>query len=234
MKKNIFLLITLFISKVNLAQNLSPINTDRPDQSDGTYVLPQYKFQIEDGIFSAENNFQNNLMLRFGITKSTEFRLLSDFCKTKNTKGFLPLGVSIKQRLINQNKLIPAITFVSYLRVGQFASKDFLSTENQIDFKFAFQNDLNDKFSLSYNLGTSTSLNHLNYTINLGYSPLDNLSFFGEYFSDLIKKELPSRNFDLGILCLLNEKLQIDIACGSSILLKQNEYYLTTGMSYRF
>jgi hypothetical protein len=109
-----------------------------------------------------------------------------------------------------------------------------LTTENPIDFKFAFQNDLNEKISLSYNLGTSTTLNHLNYTINLGYAPTEKLSLFGEYFSDLVKEEIPSRNFDLGILYLLNEKLQIDIAYGSSILSEQNENYLTSGMSYRF
>ena len=217
-----------------VAQNLSPINTDRPDQSDGTYVLPQNKFQIEEGIYSAENNFQNNLMLRFGISKSTEFRLLSDFCKTEDSRGLMPLGLSFKQRIVQQNKILPSITFVGYMRVGQLGSNDYLTTENPIDFKFAFQNDLNDKFSLCYNLGTSTTLNHLNYTINLGYAPTEKISLFGEYFSDLVKEEIPSRNFDLGILYLLNQNLQIDIAYGSSILSEQNENYLTTGMSYRF
>ena len=234
MKKYQIIFVFILISKFITAQNINPINTDRPDQSDGTYVLPQNNFQIEEGIYFAENNFQNNLMLRFGISKSTEFRFLSDYSKTEDSKGLMPLGLSFKQRIIEQNKWIPAITLVGYIRIGQLASNDYLNTENPIDYKFVFQNNLTDKLSLGYNVGTSTTLNHLNYTINLGYSPSYKISLFGEYFSDIVKEETPSENFDLGILYLLNQKLQIDMAYGNSIQLVKSESYLTAGISYRF
>lgn len=41
------------------------INTDRPDQSDGTYTVPRNVFQIENGLLFANGVALNNFMLRY-------------------------------------------------------------------------------------------------------------------------------------------------------------------------
>ena len=218
--------------QVVFAQN--PINTDRPDQSDGTYVLPQNNFQVEEGIQIAQSDFQNNLMLRYGVTKSTEARLLLDYAQMDGSNGIMPLGFSVKQRLLKSNKIIPAITLVGYIRTGKFASNDFKTSENLIDIKLAFQNDVSERLSLSYNIGTSTAFNNLNCTFNIGYSPTNKIATFLEYFSGFEKDQLPSNNLDAGILYLITDRLQLDVAFGSSIQLIKEDDFLTTGFSYRF
>ena len=51
MKYNAFLILTmLFTGFMTYAQNPSEIVTDRPDQTDGAYVLPKNYLQIENGV----------------------------------------------------------------------------------------------------------------------------------------------------------------------------------------
>ncbi len=173
MKSLLFLSVSILIVQIVFAQN--PINTDRPDQSDGTYVLPKNHFQLEEGIQIAKNSFQNNLMLRYGISKSTEARFLIDYAQMDLSKGIMPLGISVKQRILKQNNLVPAITLVGYLRPGKFASNDFKISENPIDIKLAFQNDVTDRISLSYNIGSSPTFKTMNCTFNFGYSPSEKI-----------------------------------------------------------
>lgn len=60
----------IFIPYLAYGQSAEPINTDRPDQSDGTYTLTAKTFQIETGLtFSqTENQFTD-------IIQSTMFSL---------------------------------------------------------------------------------------------------------------------------------------------------------------
>ena len=98
-----FFIVMLFIVTQSLAQEES-INTDRPDQSDGVYTLTKNKLQIEEGITTWEKYFVNNLMLRYGITRFTEIRLLADAGKVGDLKGLLPLTMSVKQKIMGQKK----------------------------------------------------------------------------------------------------------------------------------
>jgi len=105
------------------------INTDRPDQSDGVSTVAIGKFQIEEGITLAKNTAVNNLMIRYGITHSTEIRLLLDAGKEFENYGLQPITLSVKQRIIEQHKFTPAISFVGYLSYGQIATKDFQNND---------------------------------------------------------------------------------------------------------
>ncbi len=63
------------------------INTDRPDQTDGTYTIPTNTFQIENGVTLSKETIMNNFMLRYGAGKSTELRLGVDAGKEYGLKG---------------------------------------------------------------------------------------------------------------------------------------------------
>jgi hypothetical protein len=231
-KIKITLIFMLAVQQLS-AQITEPINTDRPDQSDGTYVLEKNYLQIENGITIANKTVTNNLMLRYGLTKSTEIRLLSDFGKFEGMKGFTPIGISIKQRLIENKGIVPAITLVGYLRNENIASKAFKSNSTTYNFLLAFQNDITDKLSVGYNIGTATGLKNISFTTSVGYGLSAKFTGFIEYFANFEKKETPSHNIDGGILYLINNRLQLDFAVGSSLIEKGN-YYFTTGVSYRF
>lgn len=232
MKNILTFLMILFCGKI-IAQNTQPINTDRPDQSDGTYVLPKNNLQIENGITIANKTFANNLMLRYGITKSTEIRLLADVGKFEDVTGLAPITISAKQRIIENNGILPAITLVGYLRYEKIASKLFQNNTISYNFLLAFQNDITDKFSVGYNLGSSTGLKNVSFTTSAAYSFTDKVTGFVEYFANFEKTQNPNHNIDGGILYLINNRLQLDAALGVSIT-EKNSNYLTTGLSYRF
>jgi hypothetical protein len=86
---------------------------------------------------------------------------------------------------------------------------------------------------LSYNIGTSSEINQFNCTFNVGYSHGPSTSFFLEYFSSFEKQLKPQHNIDGGVLYLLNHNFQIDLAFGSSIDFVKDDYFITTGLSYK-
>ena len=95
---------SLFVSANNAIAQVESINTDRPDQSDGIYTIPKNTFQLENGITITKQTVINNLMLRYGLTPSTEIRLLLNAGKEFKNKGLLPISLSFKQRIIEQKK----------------------------------------------------------------------------------------------------------------------------------
>ena len=63
MRKSLYALFLLLgINVWGQEQEIEPINTDRPDQNEGTYVLPKRTFQIEGGLQHSEGEFAPNLM----------------------------------------------------------------------------------------------------------------------------------------------------------------------------
>ena len=224
---------SLFVSANNAIAQVESINTDRPDQSDGIYTIPKNTFQLENGITIAKQTVINNLMLRYGLTPSTEIRLLLNVGKEFKNKGLLPISLSFKQRIIEQKKIIPAMTLVGYIAFEQLANKDFKGNKLPFEIKMAFENEINNKFSIGYNLGISNQLKNLNLSVAIGYNITDKISTFIEYFSTLSKNG-NEHNIDAGIMYVINPKLQVDIAYALPVYGLENKPFGTIGIAYSF
>ena len=224
---------SLFVSANNAIAQVESINTDRPDQSDGIYTIPKNTFQLENGITIAKQTVINNLMLRYGLTPSTEIRLLLNVGKEFKNKGLLPISLSFKQRIIEQKKIIPAMTLVGYIAFEQLANKDFKGNKLPFEIKMAFENEINNKFSIGYNLGISNQLKNLNLSVAIGYNITDKISTFIEYFSTLSKNG-NEHNIDAGIMYVINPKLQVDIAYALPVYGLENKPFGTIGIAYFF
>jgi hypothetical protein len=229
------------ICSASYCQKAEPINTDRPDQSDGTYTLTKKTFQLETGLLygkTGENYFAHTNMLRYGVSSSTEVRLLFTYGKRGGETGIVPPGISVKQHLVTQKKWIPEITAVGYIRLPFLATNNFKTKNPAATYLLAFQNDITDHFSIGYNLGTTfdgdNTYENWIVTTSLGYSATKKLSFFAEYFSSFAKITGPNNNIDVGALWLINTYFQIDIALGSTIGVQDKNQFVTTGISYRF
>lgn len=230
---HLLFIFSLFISANSAIAQVESINTDRPDQSDGVYTIPKNTFQLENGITIAKQTVINNLMLRYGLTPSTEIRLSLDAGKEFENKGLFPVSLSFKQRIIEQKEIIPAMTLVGYVAFEQLASKDFKGNKLPFEIKMAFENEINEKFSIGYNLGTSNQFKDLNLSSVLGYNITDKISTFIEYFSTLSKNG-NEHNIDTGIMYVINPKLQIDIAYAQPIYGLENKPFGTIGIAYSF
>jgi hypothetical protein len=223
----------LLTTSILFAEGKEPINTDRPDQGDGTYTLEANTFQFEEGIVVGENTVINNLLLRYGIADCTELRLGVDAGNIGGSSGIFPLTISAKQRIIEQDGVIPAITLVGYLAYEKLASSKFQGDGFPAEVKLAFQNEINSHFTLGYNIGTSTWLENLITTFGVGYSLVEDISIFVEYFSTFDKDDAPAHNLDFGGAYLLNNNLQVDIAAGHSLFDSGNRLFVTAGISVR-
>lgn len=231
--KIIFVLFLLFGVCINCMTQEITINTDRPDQSDGVSTVPIGRFQVEEGVTSAKNTTINNLMIRYGITHSTEIRLLLDAGKEFENYGLQPITLSVKQRIVEQYKFIPAISFVGYLSYGQIATKNLQNNVWNYQLKLAFENEITDRISLGCNIGTSSQFENLDLSAGLGYTITDKISSFIEYFST-INKIADEHNADLGVMYLVTPLFQVDLACGHSIFAKDDRFFIIFGASYLF
>lgn len=226
-----FLLLMFLISGLSCFGQSENINTDRPDQSDGVYTIPKNKMQIENGILLKKETVINNFMLRYGVTKTTEVRLLADIGKEDAIKGIKPLTLSVKQRIINEQGLIPAITFVGYVSFPKIATRDFQSTQIPFELKLVFDNPINDRLSVFYNVGVLDEFNEMSLSSGLAYALADKISTFVEYFSSL-RADKKEHNLDAGILYLINSHFQVDLSFGRSIFDKECRFFTTSGVSY--
>lgn len=244
----IFIYLMLLLPIITCGQNIEPINTDRPDQSDGAYILPKKNFQLETGInfFQSAGQFTDiiqSTLLRYGISKTSEVRLLVNegFIKEENTAernfGLYPVALSAKHGLCKEKKMRPAITAVAYIKLP-VATKQYRLNRFASTLLLAFQNDFTDKLGLGYNLGiTRNGTDDINYYMaTASFSAVLNsrLSLFGEYFSQFNRVGTPAHNINGGFQYLLHPRLQLDIAAGTSLFDKGETVFETFGVSYRF
>ena len=154
MRKTVFAGILLICSYGLSAQNM--INTDRPDQSDGTHIVEKNLIQLETGLqFSkfdeATSGFDNVTLIRFGVTRRFEVRLLNQYSVVNDidrTSGFRPLTISFKNQLCDQKGLLPKITLVSYFHLPITLSPAFQGDHLGYTFTLAGRHDLTPKMKI--------------------------------------------------------------------------------------
>lgn len=215
----------IFIGGTIQAQDF--ISTDRPDQSEGVFVLPRKQLQLETGITFSKNSLTNSTMLRYGIGKNTELRLENGL-QTLGKFSTDAIVLSAKQKIFESDNHLPSITGIGYLSYTPNAEHPFST-----DAVLAFQQEISPKFSMDWNIGIKERFQSFIWTTILNYSPKDELNFFAEYFADF-GNNAPHHSIDLGIMYIINPNFQIDFAVGQSIFATDGEPFATAGVSYRF
>ncbi|GIZ14059.1 transporter [Capnocytophaga catalasegens] len=226
--KRIFLLIIFIFFKIQ-GQELGVINTDRPDQSEGTYILPKKILQIEEGLIFNKENITNDLMFRYGILQHTELRLETLFSKYKHIIELDGVVLSAKQRITNGKELLPAITLVGYANYSIYPERKL-----SVEIVSSFEYELINKLSFVGNFGLINQFNTYLITSELNYTPINSLNLFVEYFANFSKEANPDHNIDIGVMYLLTDTWQIDICLGHSIYNSENKFFLSTGFSHQF
>lgn len=224
--KPIFILTGILVGFFCFAQE--EISTDRPDQTEGVSIVPKYHFQMEMGYTFQKTNELTQL-LRFGLFENTEIRVETPFA-IENGFRLLPVSFSLKQRIIDQKKYIPAISVLGIAEFKSLADGEFQEGGADYYVKFLFENELNDKFSLGYNFGTQ-NFEYLMVTAALGYDITNQFGAFVEYFSS--PQEELTHNFDVGLTYVFFDNLQLDCAYGRAFEINDNEFF-TIGASYLF
>jgi len=222
--------IILILFSLTFSNNFGQISTDRPDQTEGTYVLRNGDFQIESGwTFNSDGGSLNNL-LRIGTFKGIELRFSTNLISGhEDMTGLFPsldnLEFGAKFKILDKKETLTKISFLSHLSVSTEYSDNSGGLLNRI----LVSHELSESFELAYNLGYSKYFEQDNgllvYSLVIAKS-FGNLGAFVEIFGDSYS------NWDLGITYLIKENLQADISYGQGI---NNELsYLSIGAAWNF
>ncbi len=223
----------LLFSNVNFGQNEDAIEADRPDQTEGTSIIPKGSFQFSDGFLVGDKTIQNDFILRYGLFNKTELRTSVSFGSYDSKFLLQPIMLTLKQKLLEADKIIPSISLLATATFEKLGSKDLQTNKIPLELIIAFNHDINDKYFIAYNLGTTSWFKDLVFTFETGAQFGDKTSVFLEYYAQYFNNEKPDQNVDAGITYLINPRLQIDLALGRSLILEKS-LFLTTGFSYQF
>lgn len=246
MKTSISFLLLLF-SLVGYTQNIEPIQADRPDQTETPAIVPIGMFQVETGFTFQKNDKKSTLfslpttLWKYGVNENFELRLITEFISEENniskSNGFNPIYVGFKVKLTNEKGIIPKTSFISHISLPNVASSKYKTDFYAPEFRFVMQHTLNEKLSLSYNLGAEwdgfTPEPTFIYTLTTGYSISDKLGSYIELFGFGPQNNKANHSFDGGLTYLINNNFMLDLSSGVGITNNAPDYYTAIGFSFR-
>ena len=205
---------------------LGQMTTDRPGEGTASDIVAPKTIQLESGIIyhRSGKGFTSDHLLRFGLTEKWEVRLqtnqdLSD--SSESTYGF-----SSKYNFLKGEDDAPSLTLI--------ADSDF----NFEDYSFILASDkqLTENFGSSAGTGFVKEDGENFYFLSFGldYSFTDRLAIFTEYYGYFNSILSPEHGVDFGLTYLAAPRLQLDVSVGSNPQNISADYYLSTGISYRF
>ncbi len=242
MNKKLFLFACVFLFGVKcLAQGL--IQTDRPDQTEGVFIVKKNTLQFESGYFHEVLNNRSSLrilptsLIKYGVSENFEIQSQVDVSSSSGNFGLIPVSLGFKANLWKEKGILPEFAVIGRVQLKNLGTKESRLTKNVPMVRLAFQNNLSPLFVLGYNLGVqwsefekpsyivSSSLNyHLNKKATL-YAELFNETSTATFFNPIA---------DLGAMVLVSKELIIDASIGKYLNeSKGSSFYYTLGLTTR-
>jgi hypothetical protein len=242
---------------------LPPLVTDRPDQTESSETVTPGYMQLEVGGSRVDSSDKGDpidhefaapeTLIRLGLARALELRLIFDgyqmqdvVSKDGNANGFGDTAIGFKYKLFEQDGFIPQTALLAHISMPTGAD-GHSSEEWDPDFRINMSNELNEMFSLAYNLGveweTAPSTggdrdtdSFFIYTVALGIGLTEEWGMFLEFFGDapLNQRGGDAHSFDAGITYLVHENLQLDTAVGIGLTSEAPDWFATVGFSWRF
>ena len=246
MKK--FTLLSFFAFSYFLqAQTTTPLQADRPDQTETPAIVPKGMFQVETGFtFQKENknstsNSLPSVLWKYGVNDNFELRLITEFVSEKidgeKSEGFTPVLIGFKVKLCEEKGIIPKTSFIGHISLPNVANSKYKTESIAPEFRFTMQHTLSEKISLSYNLGCewngATPQTTFIYTLTTGYAINNKFGCYAELFGFAPQDESPMHNADAGFTYLINNNFMLDLSAGVGITATDPDHYLALGFSFR-
>lgn len=236
----------LFYCQRSMSQ--TPIQLDRPDQTECPFIVPRGFIQAENGITFENTNKKNqslaypSTLWKLGISKNFELRLITELVSAKadneTITGITPITVGFKVNIAEEKGLIPTISFIGHLTVPNVATKDFDINYYAPAYRFTMQHTLSKRFSLAYNLGTEwdgeTPEPTFLYTLTTGFAITEKIGSYIEIYGFIPQNQSIDNRMDGGLTYLINNNIMIDISGGIGITENAPKHYFSLGFSYRF
>lgn len=233
-------LITFLVSCSLCAGAQEKIQTDRPDQSDGSSVVSKGKFQIESGfiyskIHDSAASYISSSLLRYGLLKGMELRITAEQGSRRNlyisetVQGFYPLSIGFKSELLQEKTYVPALSLVGYFQLpftnrGEeyyWSPAVFLIAEKKIE-----------HIDLNVNVGPKQAAFSSEWSVQFSgdvkYEIDKHVNVFGEYFAQY-DSHRPQHNVDVGVQVFVSKSVELHLSGGSSIHYTPQNAFLSLG-----
>lgn len=244
-----------FLPHALAAQSLPPMETDRPDETEGASLVPVGFIQIEAGFHTERLHVTDNgvdeqltttlypsLLVRYGVLPTWELRLQAELQSVRyagtTTRGFAPLAIGTKIAVCEEQGLRPTIAFLGHLTLPFTGIKEFRPSFVAPQFRFAAAHTLSPTLALGYNLGMEwdgeSAMATTVYTAVLGVDMTDDIGIFAELFGALPEIGTGQHHLHVGATWSVLPNLQADIATAIGLNKEAPEYGLGIGISARF
>lgn len=231
-----FLSVIFFTHQLQ-SQSLSPIQLDRPDQTECPFITPTGYLQLENG-FTIQNFrdrtefFYPQNLTKFGVNSNLELRLITDISQQRyhdvQSSRFSNPQVGFKTRLFQEKGLIPQTSFI-----GHVTLQDTILPK----FRFTSSHTISKRSSLSYNWGIEWQQSHnwqFIWTLAYGHSITNQLSAYFEFYGFSNRNNLPDLRYDGGFTYLIGNDLMLDLSASRRITSSEFLNYYSLGVSWRF
>ena len=208
----------------------------------------EYDLTVTGDVVTVNTHSYPSILLRYGLSKNVEIRLGIEYLQLKEKAkfegqlqteaGFSPLNVGTKIKLFSEKGSIPETAFLFNVSIPFKDNSSFQSDYIGSEFQLAMSNTLNQRFSLTYNIGGSWGAGDPGvtgfYSFSLGANLIKKLGAFAEIYGYLPEKSSPDHRFDGGFTYLILKNLQADVSGGIGISEKSPDYFIGLGVSVRF
>ena len=211
-------------SFVSLFAQEAEFTADRPGASTGPSTVAKGVIQWEQGIQydgdGGKGAFTfSNTLFRYGLFDGMELRLSGDGFIYNNGNRWKPafsgINIGTKIRCYEGNGAVPAVSVLADFSIPATGTKGFAVENFTPSLYLLFENPLNDKFSLGYNVGAEWNGESPSpaafLALCLGYSINERLGCFVESYNYLAGE---GNQFcaDFGFNYMLARKVQLDAA----------------------
>ena len=236
-KKHLLILAYLF----TLTVFSQTINTDRPDQTEGSSTINKGTFQIETGLLLSEDDninekslFLPSTLLRFGLTDNIELRVFQEIehkiYHTNTITGFNDLQLGLKLQLFKKENSSTEIAFMSHINLP---NSSYLFSNNRMGVinKLCISHPTDKRTQIAYNIGydyIQAGNGNLTYSFVTSYAVNDKFNAYIEPYGEINELSEHLGKINLGFTYLIKENMQLDYSLGSGI----NHIFNFTSIGY--
>lgn len=179
-------------------------------------------------------------LLKYGITENLEIHFQTSQSHSQSNdytfSGISPFAIGFKTKIYNGNSILPAISLFSNVGLHKTGSKIYQTTYLNPSIYLLFNQIINPKILLQYNIGTEwdgeTKEQITNYSFALLKKIKQNNSLFIEYFGYTKRNQTSNHHFDAGINYLISKNLTFENSIGIGFTENSLQYFTNFKINY--
>ena len=250
--KNTLLCLLCLVTGFAMSQSdnkLKKINSDLPDETEGTEILNKNEWQFETSYLRASfpSGPQPRIiqgLLRYGLFEKAELRLLVEDGENRDryieetVESTYPLALSTKIKLLEKHPFLPDITLVGYLKLPYTSHSTEQTNYWSPIAALTFKNDIGEKWNVEYTAGMQQEAFSSEWvtssSASVHYQILERWEVFGEYYGQYKAGEDAMHNAGLGTFFQFNDHFGMYTVGGKSFSSEPANSFLSIGLTINY